>query len=103
MVKRNVVWTKTAEIQFIGILEYWARRNKTTIYSKKLLHLVAKKTSQIALTPLINKLTDFKDVRVASMGNFSIYYKVTEELIIVTAFWDNRQDYTKLLKILQGK
>lgn len=23
MAKRNIVWTKTADIQFAGILEYW--------------------------------------------------------------------------------
>jgi len=52
---------------------------------------------------LIYKATDFKDVRVASLGNFSIYYKVSEKEIIITAFWDNRQDPEKLLKILQNK
>ena len=52
------------------------------------------------------KSTDFKDVRVASLGNFSIYYKVTEKSILITAFWDNRQDPRKLidfLKQLQNK
>jgi len=37
------------------------------------------------------------------MGNFSIYYKVSDQEIIITAFWDNRQDPKKLLAILEGK
>ena len=101
MAKRNVVWTKTADLQYVGILEYWVRKNKSNSYSKKLLKLVSERTKQIAERPFIFKSTDFKDIRVAALGNFSIYYKVTEEQIIVTSFWDNRQNPKKLLKILE--
>ena len=103
MVKRNIVWTKTADIQLVGVLEYWVKRNKSSKYSKKLLRLVTERTLQISENPFIYKSTDFKDVRVASLGNFSLYYKVTDEQIIVTAFWDNRQDPKKLLDILEYK
>ncbi len=103
MAKRNVVWTKTADIQFVGILAYWVKRNKSGSYSKKLVKLVAETTNQIAKTPFIYKSTDFKNTRVASMGNFGIYYKVSDEQITITAFWDNRQDPKKLLKVLQNK
>lgn len=60
MAKRTVVWTRTADIQFVGILEYWVKRNKSNSYSKKLLGLVAEKTKQIAETPFIYKSTDLK-------------------------------------------
>ncbi|MBC8753520.1 type II toxin-antitoxin system RelE/ParE family toxin [Kordia sp. YSTF-M3] len=101
MAKRTVVWTRTADLQFVGILEYWAKRNKSSNYSKKLVKLVSERNHQIAKEPFISKATDFKDIRVASLGNFSIFYKVTDKQIIITAFWDNRQDPKKLLKILQ--
>ncbi|RXP44319.1 type II toxin-antitoxin system RelE/ParE family toxin [Lutibacter sp. HS1-25] len=103
MAKRNIVWTKTADILFVGILEYWVKKNKSNTFSKKLLKLVTERTSQISEKPFIYKSTDFKDVRVASLKNFSIYYKVTDEQILVTAFWDNRQNPKKLLKILDNK
>lgn len=103
MAKRNVIWTKTADLQFIGILEYWVKRNKSTTYSKKLVKLVSERTKQIANHPFMYKKTNFKNVRVASLGNFSIFYKISKEDIIVTAFWDNRQNPKKLLKILEGK
>lgn len=67
------------------------------------MRLVTERTLQISESPFIYKLTDFKDVRVASLGNFSIFYKVTDKQIIITAFWDNRQDPKKLLKILQNE
>ena len=100
MAKRNVVWTKTADLQFAGILEFWVKKNKSKTYSKRLVRLVSERTNQIAGNPLIFKATSFKDVRVASLGNFSIYYKISEKEIIVTAFWDNRQDPKELNKIL---
>ena len=103
MAKRNIIWTRTADIQFVGILEYWVKRNKSNAYSKKLVKLVSERTKQIAEEPLIYKSTDFKDIRVASLGNFSIYYKYSDTDIIITAFWDNRQNPKKLLKILEYK
>ena len=103
MVKRNVTWTRTADIQFVGILEYWAKRNASNTYSKKLVKLVSKRTKQISEQPFLFKATDFFDTRVASLGNFCIYYKVLDEDIIITAFWDNRQDPEELFKVLEGK
>ena len=37
MAKRNVKWTRSADIQYVGILEYWAKRTKSNAYSKKFL------------------------------------------------------------------
>lgn len=103
MAKRAIKWTRTADIQYVGILEYWVKRNKSATYSKKLIKIVAERTKQIADTPFIYKKADFKDTRVASLGNFSIFYNVSDEEILITAFWDNRQNPKKLLQILTDK
>lgn len=103
MAKRAVRWARTADIQYVGILEYWVKRNKSNTYSKKLIKIVAERTKQISETPFIYKTADFKGTRVASLGNFSIFYKVTDEEVIITAFWGNRQDPKKLLEILKDK
>ncbi len=42
MAKREIVWTKTAEIQLYSVLEYWLERNKSNVYPKKLLKIVMK-------------------------------------------------------------
>lgn len=103
MAERNVVWTRTADIQFVGVLKYWVSRNKSNTYSKKLLKLVSERTKQIATQPLAFKETNFEGTRVASLGNFSIFYKFDDDQVIITAFWDNRQSPKKLLKILENK
>lgn len=101
MAKRTVRWTRTADIQFVGILEYWIKRNKSTTYSKKLVKIVAERTKYIAKNPFIFKSAQFKDTWVTSLGNFSIFFKVSDDAIIITAFWDNRQNPKKLLKLLK--
>jgi plasmid stabilization system protein ParE len=103
MAERTVRWTRTADIQYVGILEYWVKRNRSNTYSKKLLVTVAERTRQIAETPFANKLADFEDTRVSSLGNFSIFYKVNDDEIVITAFWDNRQNPKSLSKILRDK
>ena len=104
MAQRTVRWTRIADIHLVGILEYWVKRNKSNTYSKKLIKIVANRTKKIAEIPIIYKKGDFKDTWVSPLGNFNIYYKVTGEEILITAFWDNRQDPKKLLRILkEGK
>ncbi len=103
MAELNIIWTRTADLQLIEVLEYWVKRNKSNTYSIKLLKLVMERTNQIAKTPFIYKLTDFKDIRVASLGNYSIYYQVSDANLIIYSFWDNRQNPQKLLEILQNK
>lgn len=100
MAQRFIKWTRTAEIQYLEILEYWVNRNKSTTYARKLIKKIAERTKQIAEKPFIFKKADFKDTRVSSLGNFSIFYQVADEAIVITAFWDNRQDPEKLSRII---
>lgn len=101
MAERKVIWTETAARQRRYILEYWLNRNKSSTYPIKLLRLSNEKANRISADPLIYKTSEFPDIRVAAMGHFSLFYKVTDEAIIVMAFWDNRQDSKKLLALLK--
>ncbi len=98
---RKVVWTQTAARQRRSILDYWVNCNKSNSYSIKLLGLSNEKTILIAQKPKLFRLTDFPDTRMAAMGHFSIFYKFNAKEIIITSFWDNRQDPIKLLKELK--
>lgn len=101
MAGRNVIWSNTADRQFVDILDYWNKRNKSTNYSKKLISLVTQRTHQLAQSPLSSPLTDFNSNHVASLGNYSIFYRILDHGIFITAFWDNRQDPNKLLELLK--
>ena len=101
--KLKVDWSETAELQFFDILEYWTKRNKSSVYAQKLSKEVWERTVQISINPLSYVSTNFLNTRKAALGHYSIYYKITDTKILITAFWDNRQNPKKLLKILKNK
>jgi plasmid stabilization system protein ParE len=100
MAKRKIVWTQTAAKQRREILKYWTDRNKSTTYAEKLIEITAKHLKVISKNPEAFKETEIDEVRESAMGHFSLYYKITPNLIIVMAFWDNRQEPKTLLKVI---
>lgn len=100
MAQRKIVWTETAARQRRLILEYWLHRNRSNSYSLKLLAMSDKKAIQISENPLLYKAADFPNTRVAGMGHFSIFYRVSVDAVIITAFWDNRQDPKRRREVL---
>ena len=102
MAERSVVWTETALQQRRQILKYWTLRNKSTVYAEKLLLLIRDRISLLVKHPMAGKPTSHSDIREAAMGNFSIFYKMDGDQVIITSFWDNRQDPEKLLEFLRS-
>ncbi|MDQ3190052.1 MAG: type II toxin-antitoxin system RelE/ParE family toxin [Bacteroidota bacterium] len=103
MAKRAVVWTETAAKQRREILKYWTKRNGSTFYAEKLIKLTVRHITVILKHPESFKQANFPTTRESALGHFSIFYKVTEKQLIVTAFWDNRQDPKKLLELIEEK
>jgi plasmid stabilization system protein ParE len=101
MAKRTVVWTETAARQRREVLKYWTKRNGSTAYAEKLITVIANQTRIILSHPESFKTTTYADTRESAMGHFSIYYKSTKDQLIITAFWDNRQDPKDLLEIIK--
>ncbi len=100
MAKRTVVWTETAAKQRREILKYWSVRNKSSKYPEKLIKLISNQVKVIQSNPASFKLTHFPETRISAMGHYSILYKLIEVQLIITAFWDNRQDPEKLAEVL---
>lgn len=104
MAKRKVVWTETAARQRREILTYWTQRNGSTTYAEKLIKLTAKRINIILKHPESYKLTVYPGTRISAMGHFSILYKIlNDDQLIITAFWDNRQNPKKLIEIIKDK
>jgi plasmid stabilization system protein ParE len=101
MVKRTVVWTETAAKQRREVLRFWTEHNGSTSFAEKLIKLTANRIKIISRNPDSFKSTNYPGTRESAMGHFSIFYKVTKDKLIITAFWDNRQDPKKLLEIIK--
>ena len=100
MVEDTVVWTETAAKQRREILRYWTKRNGSTAFAEKLIRLINHRIKVILIYRESFKATDYPNTRESAMGHFSLFYKLVDNKIIITAFWDNRQDPQKLLEIL---
>lgn len=101
MAIKTVIWTETAVRQRRKILNYWTKRNKSSRYSIKLIHEIAERIQFILKNPEASENTNIIDIRTATLGNYNIFYKTTKKDLIVIAFWDNRQNPKKLLKIIK--
>lgn len=99
----TITWTLLAKSQLQYIIEFWVKRNGTTTYSERLLDKVAMKTKQLSKFPTSTPTTTIPEIRKASLGNYSIYYKVVQGSIIIVAFWDNRQKPSTLIDLLKNR
>ncbi len=103
MAELTIFWTQTALKQRNYTFEYWNNRNKSNSYSKKLNSSIKERTNLLKTNPELGKKTEFNNTRIISLGHYSILYKKIDLKIIITGFWDNRQDPKKLLKFLTEK
>ncbi len=102
MAKKEIVWTQTAVRQRRMILKFWNENNNSTSYSEKLVSHIKKRLFVLSKYPQSGKKSNFPNTRVTSMGHYSIFYKIYKEQLVVTGFWDNRQDPKNLHKLLSN-
>jgi hypothetical protein len=103
MKHHQILWTATAVRQRNMVFDYWNNRNKSNIYSKKLLRQSNERINLLKSNPYLGKKTDFLTTRILSLGHYSILYRVINSKIVITGFWDNRQDPEKLLTLLRKR
>ena len=100
MAKRSIVWTKTASKQRRLVLSFWNKKNHSTTYSLKLIAQINIRLQLLSNYPESGKKADFPNTRVAALEHFSIFYQFDNTQIIITSFWDNRQNPEKLYTFL---
>ena len=89
---KQIVWTKSAADARRTILEFWIEHNKSKTYSRKLSKQFRARVKYLSTNNYLGKPTDFKDVRVTFVSQFSLFYKITPTEIIVVGLWDNRRN-----------
>lgn len=97
----TIFWTQTAIRQRDYIFEYWNNRNKSKSYSKKLNLAIRNRFELLKSHPDIGKQTEFKETRALIMGHYTLLYRIDNTRLLITGFWDNRQDPQKLLRFLK--
>ena len=100
MAQKEIVWTETAARQRRLIFEYWNKNNGSTEYSEKLIAQIKQRLDTLVHFPKSGRKTNFLDTLVTSLEHYSIFYQIKRTKLIITGFWDNRQDPKKLIKLL---
>ncbi|MBC7864424.1 MAG: type II toxin-antitoxin system RelE/ParE family toxin [Bacteroidia bacterium] len=94
---KKITWSVEAQQDRKDILEYWAHRNKSKVYSRKLDKLFREAIKIILNHPGIGRKTDFENVRAKLVKDYYILYH-GENTITILSIWDCRQDSLKLEK-----
>ncbi len=92
MAKRKIIWSHRANIKLFEIFDFYAKRNKSTPYSKKLYRKFKKELFLLLKQPEIGTKTDIESIRGLIVEEYILFYEVTPEMIIVHSVWDCRQN-----------
>jgi len=94
---RKIVWSSRAEREYLSIIVYWNKRNKSTLYSKKLIAEVRRKEKYILQNPTTPGIIYDGGLRcVLVFDHYSLIYKIIENYIYVASFWDSRKNPASL-------
>jgi plasmid stabilization system protein ParE len=99
----KVYWSDTSKAQLKHVYAFWVSHNGSETYSKRLKEEAFALLEMIAKNPKAFKRLKDLDVREAPMGNFSIFYSISNGTISVVSFWDNRQNPKLLRSILEAQ
>lgn len=82
----KIIWSQRAQNDRKAIFKYWNKRNKSTVYSKKLNGLFKEAVQLIAAYSEIGKLTDDKNAQIKIVRDYFIIYETDHngQLIILT-------------------
>jgi plasmid stabilization system protein ParE len=92
MAKRKIVWSNRAKKRLYEILDFCIIRNKSRTYSNKLQRLINKEVRLLIKQPDLGLKTTEDTTRGLIIGDYIVYYEVSEDKIIIHTIWDSRQN-----------
>ena len=78
----------------MAILQYWAERNGSLLYSGKLDGMFRSALRLIAEHPMLGRPTSDPEVRVKGIGDHMIFYAFTATEIHVHSVWHGKRNPT---------
>ena len=95
MAEKPIIWSEQALQELEDILDFYNRRNRSTIFSNKLLKLSEGVLDSISKNEQLGRKAKRKNVRIFPLKYFLIIYEIKADRIEVLSFWDNRQNLKK--------
>lgn len=95
---RRVIWSAVAISERTNILTYWAQRNKSKIFSKKLYTLFVEAVERISINSNIGHQTNRIDTKIKIVREYLIVYKIDGDSINILSIIDGRRNPEDLNK-----
>jgi len=92
MAKFKVEWSIEAKLELLDILDFYIKRNQSSVYSKKLNSKISKTTKLLSQNPSIGIKTEIESVRALIAGDYQIIYEIIDDVILIIMIWDCRRD-----------
>lgn len=89
---RKIIWTKDALRERIYILDYWRKRNKSNVYSRKLDKLFIEKLEKVSRSPFIGRKSEVRNIRSVVVRNNLLVYEIFDNEIVVLSVWEGHQN-----------
>ncbi len=96
MVRKPVIWTFKAKTEKRNILQFWVHKNGNKNFATDLNKEFNDFAQLLEIFHFLGKSTDFDDVRVIIIKNFSMFYVIEIENIVIVGIWDNRRNNENL-------
>ncbi len=99
----KIVWTSRALKHLKDALDFVIIQQKSTSYANKILKEIEITEQLIIMQPFafVEVENTSKAIHKAVLlNNYSIFYSISDDVISVVCFWDNRQDPKKLEKMI---
>jgi plasmid stabilization system protein ParE len=101
MAKRRVIWTSRAHSELYEILDYYARRNKSRIYSAKLHSNIKQKLKSLDFSIALPQKTSKPNIFYFTHNHISVFFSFQDNDIFVKSVWDERRNPQSIESILQ--
>ena len=92
MVKKPIIWSQRAKRERKLILQFWINNNITKDFALQLSSEFSKTTKYLSIYNHFGRLTDDKETRVILVNNYSLFYKIETDKIIILSVWNNRRN-----------
>jgi addiction module RelE/StbE family toxin len=100
---KKVVWSPGAKRDLKEIKDFYDKRNKSTVYSNKLLKTFRDAADYIEKFPESSFKTDFDNVRGFVILDYIIFYEIMKHHILILTVWDCRRDPEQLSRIISER
>ena len=103
MVKRKIIWLRTAELDMLDIMLYYIERNKSKEYSTSLYRGIRKNLKTLDFSITLPQKTSVIDLFYFTHNHISVFFTIQELNTIVLKFViDDRRNPAELQRLFSG-